>query len=214
MSDHFLTIASEKEYLLKEKSSKFYAFAFPVSNISNIEEKLLELKKTHLKARHFCYGYKLGIDDNLFRANDDGEPSGTAGKPILGQIEKLGLTDTLVVVVRYFGGTKLGTSGLIKAYKESAAFVLNECAIIEKIITGTILIECSFELVGVMMNLLSSNAIKIVNTTYDSSVKISIEVRMSELELTIVQLKAKLLNRAENDIDDETEVDGVSFHIE
>jgi uncharacterized YigZ family protein len=132
--DTYLTIAATSLGEFKEKGSKFLAYAYFVSNESDIKEKLDLLKKEHFKATHHCYAYRLGTDGKNYRANDDGEPSGTAGRPILGQIDSFGLTNLLIVVVRYYGGTKLGTSGLINAYRESAKEALSNAEKIEKII--------------------------------------------------------------------------------
>lgn len=128
----YYSIQVATEYLFKEKGSKFYGYAFPVSEIHEIEEHLEIIHQLHPKATHHCYAYRLGLDKNLFRAIDDGEPNNTAGKPILGQIDALHLTNILVVVVRYFGGTKLGVGGLIDAYKNTASFTLSSSKIIEK----------------------------------------------------------------------------------
>ena len=133
-SDTYLTIEKKSETLYKDKGSKFLTFAFPVQNDQQIKEVLTQLKKEHPSANHHCYAYRLGADKLNFRANDDGEPSNTAGKPILGQIQSNDLTNILIVVVRYFGGTLLGVGGLIQAYKNSAAEVLKVSHIIEKFI--------------------------------------------------------------------------------
>ena len=114
MIDIYKTINKDSTGEFKDRGSKFIAFAFTADDEETCQEKLLEVKKLHPKARHHCYAYRLGLDNNNFRANDDGEPSGTAGRPILGQIDHFGLTNIVVVVIRYFGGTKLGTSGLNK----------------------------------------------------------------------------------------------------
>lgn len=116
----YQSISAPVETLLKEKGSKFFGFAYPVKNEEEIKQYLEQLREVHTKATHHCYAWRLGLDKNNYRANDDGEPSGTAGKPILGQIDSYGLTNCLVVSVRYFGGTKLGVPGLISAYKLSA----------------------------------------------------------------------------------------------
>jgi uncharacterized YigZ family protein len=214
MIDSFLTIEKPGESLLKEKSSKFYAYAYPVESTDDIEQRLNDIKRDHFKARHFCYAYILGVDKQNFRANDDGEPSGTAGRPILGQLEKRDLVNTLVVVVRYFGGTKLGTSGLIKAYKESASLALDDTKIIEQIITNDLTITCSYEEIGTMMNIISSNGYNIVNTVYGDTVGIVISIRLSEIQNTIDFIKSKLLNRSMEDITEDTEVENVSFSID
>lgn len=213
MIDHYLSIEKPSESLLKEKSSKFYAYAYPVKTEEDIQVYIDQLKKDHLKARHYCYAYILGPDKMQFRANDDGEPSGTAGKPILGQIEKLNLTDTLVVVVRYFGGTKLGTSGLIKAYKESAAIALNQASIKEFFIMAKVLITTSFDQIGPIMNLVSNSNLEITNTDYSDVVKIYTQIRFSEAEKEVLMIKAQLLNRPVEDVDLQTKTGETSFEI-
>lgn len=212
--DHFFTIESEGQALLKEKSSKFYAYAFPISSEQEVEQKIKILKKEHLKSRHHCYAYIIGADKLNFRANDDGEPSGTAGRPILGQIEKRNLTNTLVVVVRYFGGTKLGTSGLIKAYKESASLALEETKIIEEFITSTLKVTCTFEQIGSLMNIISKRAFNISKTLYAEHVHIDLQIRLSEIEASMLYIKAKMLNRSTADIKKDTSVPGMAFSIE
>jgi uncharacterized YigZ family protein len=134
MIDHYKTIAGPSTGEFKDRGSKFFAYAFPVFTEEEWQEELEAVKKEHFKARHHCYAYRLGVDQNNFRANDDGEPSGTAGRPILGQIDSFELTNVLIIVVRYFGGTKLGTSGLINAYKLSAAAALDNATIEERLI--------------------------------------------------------------------------------
>src|SRR6478736_3309084 len=133
-SDSYLTISQTADELYKDKGSKFLAFAFPVKSESEIKKKLTSLKKEHPSASHHCYAWRLGADKAAFRANDDGEPSNTAGKPILMQIQAKDLTNVLIVVVRYFGGTLLGVGGLINAYKQAALNVLNKTTIIEQFI--------------------------------------------------------------------------------
>ena len=134
MKDTYNTITAASEGLFTDRGSKFIAYAFPIKSEEEIKEYLEEIKKEHWKARHHCYAWRLGIDGNTYRANDDGEPSGTAGKPILGQLDSFEITDTLVVVVRYFGGTKLGVGGLINAYKSAAIDALQQVEIISKTI--------------------------------------------------------------------------------
>jgi len=139
------TIAQPVESLFKDKGSKFLGFAYPVNNEEDIRVHLEYLKELHPKATHHCYAWRLGTDDYHYRANDDGEPSGTAGKPILGQIDAAGLTNCLVVSVRYFGGTKLGVPGLIAAYKASARLTLEATEIVTKIIMHSYKIQCGYE---------------------------------------------------------------------
>lgn len=130
--DTYKTIAAPSEGIFKDRGSKFIAYAFPVTNEEAVKNHLAELRKEHFSARHHCYAFRLGPDKQHFRANDDGEPSGTAGKPILGQIQSNDLTNVLIVVVRYFGGTLLGVSGLIAAYRGAAADAIAKASIIEK----------------------------------------------------------------------------------
>lgn len=132
MSDTYKTIGGIAEGSFKEKGSKFLAFAHPVTSEDEIKGIIQEYKKKYYDARHHCFAWQLGTDGNCFRANDDGEPSGTAGKPILGQIHAFELTNVLVVVVRYFGGTKLGTGGLIQAYKQAAHDALAKVQVVQK----------------------------------------------------------------------------------
>lgn len=128
----YFTIEKSATAEFKDRGSKFLAYAWPVKSVEQVKECLQEVKKEHPKATHHCFAYRLGTDGLQFRASDDGEPSGTAGKPILGQIDSKGLTDTLVVVVRYFGGTLLGAPGLINAYKMSASMVLQVIPAVQK----------------------------------------------------------------------------------
>lgn len=133
MSDIYKSIASKSEGLFKDNGSRFIALAWPVESEEEVKEIVDALKKEYHDARHHCYAYRIGPDGGKWRANDDGEPSGSAGRPILGQIDSAGLSDILVVVVRYFGGIKLGIPGLIRAYKTSTADALANAAVVEKI---------------------------------------------------------------------------------
>jgi uncharacterized YigZ family protein len=137
MNVEFLTISSDSEGLYKEKGSKFLAFAYPVSSEEEVKEKVDFLRKKYFDARHHCYAYRLGISGERYRANDDGEPANSAGKPILGQLIARNLSNVLVVVVRYFGGILLGTGGLAQAYKQAAADALAHAEIITDVITET-----------------------------------------------------------------------------
>lgn len=143
--DSYLTIKGEAEVLFKEKGSKFYGFAKHVESTEEIQKHLETLRNLHPKATHHCYAWRLGIDSNQYRVNDDGEPSGTAGKPILGQIDSFSVTDCLIVVVRYFGGTQLGVSGLIQAYKETSKQVLQSIEILTIKIKVHYKINCKYE---------------------------------------------------------------------
>ena len=133
IKDEYKSIAARSEGLFKDNGSRFIAFAFPVETVEEVKDIVDRLKKEYHDARHHCYAYRLGYRGDVFRANDDGEPSGSAGRPILGQIDSLGLSDVLVVVVRYFGGIKLGIPGLIRAYKTSTSDALSQAETVRKV---------------------------------------------------------------------------------
>jgi uncharacterized YigZ family protein len=212
-SDNYKSLAYESTALHKEKASKFYAYAFPVESEEEVSDHLKYLKKEHIKARHFCYSYILGIDRNKFRANDDGEPSGTAGKPIMGQLEKNELTNVLVVVVRYFGGTKLGVSGLIKAYKTAAALAIENNEVETKYLSSNVILNCDFELIGTLQNILSKLQIQIKSIKYENDVVVELEMRSSHIQENIKKIKSIILNRSIQDIQENTEVEGLRFEI-
>ncbi|MBI3518335.1 MAG: YigZ family protein [Bacteroidetes bacterium] len=188
-SDTFLTIEKPSEISFKDKGSKFLAFAFPVENELQIKEALLKLKKEHPGANHHCYAYRLGADKLNFRANDDGEPGNTAGRPILGQIQSSDLTNILIVVVRYFGGTLLGVSGLIHAYKTSAADVIKQCSIVEKHILFNYRIQFPFEHLNDVMKLLKQMDCKITAQQFDNDCEISFSIRKANAEACEEKLK-------------------------
>lgn len=176
-SFHTLSGLSAGEY--KEKGSKFIALAFPISSEDEVKTRLTEIKKKYFDARHHCYAYIIGADKNKFRANDDGEPNHSAGDPILGQIRSKNLTNVLVVVVRYFGGTKLGVSGLITAYKTATEEALNNAQIIEQQITVTAVFEFTYEVTPVIMKLIKDFDLKIMNQEFGETCSIKIEVLLS-----------------------------------
>jgi len=168
----YLTIKEKSEGLYKEKGSKFIAYAYPVSNDPEVKEIVAGLKKEFHDARHHCYAFRLGADLSFFRTNDDGEPSGTAGKPILGQIQSFQLTNILIVVVRYFGGTKLGVGGLIQAYKESTKNALENSSIIEKNIENHYELIFSYEQLPEVMKTLKLLKAVITNQETDSNYRL------------------------------------------
>ena len=194
MLDTYLTIQNPTESLFKDKGSKFFAYAFPIQNEEEIKLHISALKKQHHGARHWCYAFRLGADKKLFRANDDGEPSGTAGKPILNQIISAELTDVLVVVVRYFGGTLLGTSGLIQAYKTAAAEALHQATIITKYITQTCQVTFNTEVTNLVMRFLKDFDAQIVEHTFDTENEIIFNIRLSFTQKLIMQLKENNIN--------------------
>jgi len=188
-SDTYLTIEKPAEIIYKDKGSKFITFAFPVTNEKQVKEILLELKKEHHTANHHCYAYRLGADKQNYRANDDGEPNNTAGKPILGQIQSNDLTDILIVVVRYFGGTLLGVSGLINAYKTSASEVIQASKIIEKQIMFRYLVSFSFEQMNDVMKVLKQSDAKINSQQFDTNCQIEFTIRKANSEACEEKLK-------------------------
>ena len=181
-SDTYLTIEKPAEAVFKDKGSKFLAFAYPVEKEQHIKEVLAQLKKEHHTANHHCYAYRLGADKLNFRANDDGEPANTAGRPILGQLQSNDLTNILIVVVRYFGGTLLGVSGLINAYKSSAADAIKASVIVEKQILFSYTIRFPFEQLNEVMKLLKQLDGKISNQQFDTNCEISFSIRKANSE--------------------------------
>lgn len=188
-SDTYLTIEKPAEIIFKDKGSKFLAYAFPVQNEQQIKDILARLKKEHHTANHHCYAYRLGANKQNYRANDDGEPNNTAGKPILGQIQSSDLTDILIVVVRYFGGTLLGVSGLIYAYKTSAAEVIKACNILEKQILFNYSVQFPFEQLNEVMKLLKQMDGKITQQHFDNQCKIQFSIRKANSEACEEKLK-------------------------
>ena len=180
--DTFLTISSPSEALYKDKGSKFYAFAYPVQTIEQIKEILAEKRKEYYDARHVCYAYMLGYEREVFRANDDGEPSGTAGRPILGQINSSNLTDILIIVVRYFGGTLLGTSGLIQAYKTSAAEAIAAATIEERIVEKTFVSKFGYQDLNAVMRIMKDFDLTIVNQIQEMDCTLYFRIRLGDIE--------------------------------
>ena len=170
MAEKYLTVSKSVESIYKEKGSKFLSFLYPVTSVEEVKEYLTQLKKKYYDATHHCYAYIIGYDKETFRMNDDGEPSSTAGKPIYGQLQSNDLTNVLLVVVRYFGGTKLGVSGLIKAYKESSAECIALAEIVEKQVKHKYNIYFAYEDMNVVMNILKQNQ-KIIQIILNSSIK-------------------------------------------
>lgn len=174
MAEKYFTIDKSVESIYKEKGSKFLSFLYPVSSVDEVKEYLTQLKKKYYDATHHCYAYIIGYDKEIFRMNDDGEPSSTAGKPIYGQLQSNDLTNVLLVVVRYFGGTKLGVSGLIKAYKESSAECIALAQIVEKQVKNKYNIYFAYEDMNVVMNILKQNNAEQKNQIFDLNCQIEV----------------------------------------
>lgn len=178
--DTYLTLASPAQGLYKEKGSKFLAFAYPVETEQEIKEIIEKLRKEYYDARHHCYAYVLGARQEIYRANDDGEPSSTAGKPIHGQILSYGLTNVLVVVVRYFGGTKLGTSGLINAYKTATNDALGQARTIEKIVMRQYELSFPYEQMNQVMRIIKDLHLQVLGQEADNECRMRVAVRLSD----------------------------------
>ena len=192
MSDTYLTLKGAAEGEFKDRASKFLAFAYPVQSEQDILEQLERLRKIHFKANHHCYAWRLGRDGHHFRANDDGEPSGTAGRPILAQIDAAQLTDVLIVVVRYFGGTLLGASGLINAYRESAIAAIQAAEIQEVILYDTFQIQSDYALLPDIVQAVHQLGIQIRQETFEERAAMEIAVRQRDTAAKLLQLKAKV----------------------
>ena len=188
MTDEFRTIKTGGEGYYTDKRSKFLAFAHHVSSVEEIKDILSGYRKKYFDARHVCYAYMLGPERKDFRANDDGEPSSTAGKPILGQINSNELTDILIVVVRYYGGVNLGTSGLIVAYREAAADAIAHSEIETRQVEEIITYAFPYPMMNDVMRIVKEMQPRIVSQTYDNTCEIKLSIRKSEAE----QLKNRL----------------------
>ena len=182
MQDEYRTIATTSEGYYTEKRSKFLAFAHPVETVDEIKEILAGYRKKYYDARHVCYAYMLGADRKEFRANDDGEPSSTAGKPILGQINSNELTNILIVVVRYYGGVNLGTSGLIVAYREAAADALAHSTIETRQVEEIVTYSFAYPQMNDVMRIVKEMNPRILSQTYDNTCEIRLSIRKSEVE--------------------------------
>ena len=186
--DTFLTIKAPSQATYTEKRSKFLAFAFPVSTIGEIKDKVAEFQKKYYDARHVCYAYMIGPERTVFRANDNGEPSGTAGKPILGHINSNNLTDILIIVVRYFGGVKLGTGGLIVAYRAAAAEAIANAEIIEKKVELSISFNFEYPYMNDVMRIVKEENPDVVSQTFDNDCAMTLRIRKDNMP----KLKARL----------------------
>ena len=188
MTDEYKTIKGMSEGFYSEKRSKFLAFAHHVESLDEVKELLAQYRKKYYDARHVCYAYMLGAEYTEFRANDDGEPSSTAGKPILGQINSNELTDILIIVVRYYGGVNLGTSGLIVAYREAAADTIAHAAVETRQVEEVVTYDFPYVMMNDVMRVVKEMQPRIVGQTYDNTCQIRLSIRKSEVE----QLRKRL----------------------
>jgi len=194
----YQTIQSPSEGIYKEKGSKFMAFAFPVNSEEEIKNRIEALKKEYYDARHHCFAWMLGAEKNQFRAFDDGEPNHSAGDPILGQIKSKNITNVLVVVVRYFGGVKLGVGGLITAYKTAAEDALSKASIQEREVTEILKLSYSYSSTPEAMRLVKEFDLNILTQTFNEDCQLQIEVRLRDK--TGLLEKVKLLQATGHDI--------------
>ena len=210
LSDKYKTVVGESIGEFRDKGSKFLSYCYPVLDEAEWQEKLLAIKKLHPKSRHHCYAYRIGREGNNFRANDDGEPSGTAGRPILGQIDSFELINVFIVVVRYFGGTKLGTSGLINAYKTCAFEALSNASIIEKTVEDIYRITFDYSIMSNVMNAVKKANINVVKQEFEAIAFVDIALPQSEVENTLLHLKARIGNLHLEEVDEKTEINGLT----
>jgi uncharacterized YigZ family protein len=185
MSLPYYTITKPTEGLFKDRSSKFLAYSFPITTVDDVKPLLEQLKMEHPSSRHVCYAYQLGTDGNNYRVNDDGEPNGSAGLPILNQIKSKEVTNVLVAVVRYFGGIKLGVSGLVNAYKEASKAALEKVIVVERIPTVVISIQFPHSSIGEVERIIRQHNFSIKHQAFGLDCKWLIEVPESENELAL-----------------------------
>ena len=191
MKDTYRTIESpSQETLFKEKGSKFFGYAFPISKEEEVKSFLEQLKQQHPSAGHYCYAWQLGEETIRFRANDDGEPNNSAGQPIYGQIQSFGLTNVLVVAVRYFGGTKLGVGGLIQAYKYSAQITLEGVTVVERTIDVSYLLTFDYPIMNKVMRIVKEKNIHILEQDLGINCVYRIAIRKSEAEEVIARFES------------------------
>ncbi len=200
IEDSFYTIETEATGFYSEKGSKFYAFAYPVKTEEEVKEKQQILRKKYYDARHHVYAFMIGADNAFYRASDDGEPANSSGTPVLGQIKSLKLSNVLVVVVRYFGGTKLGVPGLINAYKTAAREALDNANIIVEYIKKQVIVRCSYEDINFVMKNINDFDAKIVKQEFLEDCFIISEVRASKYEQLINNLKTNHKLKLENNV--------------
>ncbi|MEG1021324.1 MAG: YigZ family protein [Myroides sp.] len=183
MTDTYKTIEKPSdEVLFKEKNSKFFGYAFPVQSENEVKEILDQLKKQHYTARHWCYAYQIGTKTKIYRANDDGEPNNSAGMPIYGQIQSFDVTNVLVVVVRYFGGVKLGVGGLVTAYRTAAQMALETVEIVEKTINTHYFIRFDYKNMNKVMRVIKEKNLNVVNQVLELDCLIEISCRLTQKE--------------------------------
>ncbi len=207
----YKTIAGPVTGEYRDRGSKFIAYAFPAESEEEALARLAEVRKQHPKARHHCFAWRLGASGERFRANDDGEPSGTAGRPILGQIDRLGLTQLVVVVVRYFGGTLLGTSGLIQAYRGSTAAALEKAEIVERTEENFYQIQFDYALMSPLMTAVKKLNLRVVEQDFGEQARLTIALPADESDALLHRLKALVAGKREAELEEGEEVEGMGM---
>ncbi|HBG69712.1 MAG: hypothetical protein A2W93_01115 [Bacteroidetes bacterium GWF2_43_63] len=189
MADVFLTIQKPAQATFKDRNSRFIGLVFPVDNETQVKEIQAQLRKEYYDARHHCFAYILGFEKEIFRANDDGEPSGSAGKPIHNQLLSSGVTNVLAVVVRYFGGTKLGVPGLIHAYKTATSLALDEAGIVEKHTARTLQLSFTYPEINTVMQIVQTDGVKIQSQIFDNNCSMELLARESIINIISSKLE-------------------------
>lgn len=187
-ADFFNTIDRTGQAEFKDRGSRFLALAFPVQSVADFKTILEQVKKEHPKANHHCFAYRIGLSGDVFRVSDDGEPSGTAGRPILGQIDSRGVTDTAIIVVRYFGGTLLGVPGLISAYKSAAALVLQTTPVVQKPIEVNYSLQFDYTIMNDVMNIIKQSNCTVLEKDMNLFCRLEIGIQKSRLEEVLYKL--------------------------
>lgn len=187
--DSYQSILQRAEGIYKEKGSKFLSFAIPVCSVDDAKMVLQSFRANYHDARHICYAYVIGYPNSVVRSSDDGEPSGTAGKPILAQIQAKRLSDVMVVVVRYFGGVLLGTGGLVVAYREATVDALNNTTVYTKIVEQALTIQCAYPQLNEVMKIIKDNNLTIISQTLEISCTLKVQIRLSNFEIITERLK-------------------------
>lgn len=188
-NDFFLTTSQPSTAEYKDRGSKFIAFTFPISSVQDFKDRIAEIKKEHPKASHYCFAYRIGIDGNTFRVSDDGEPSGTAGRPILGQIDSKKLTNVLIVVVRYFGGTLLGVPGLVNAYKTVASLALQVTPFVQKAIEETVTLQFDYTMMNEVMTVIKQYNCTVISQELQLFCNMKIGIPKNRLDDILYKLK-------------------------
>lgn len=187
--DSYQSILQRAEGIYKEKGSKFLSFAIPVCSVDDAKMVLQSFRANYHDARHICYAYVIGYPNSVVRSSDDGEPFGTAGKPILAQIQAKQLSDVMVVVVRYFGGVLLGTGGLVVAYREATVDALNNTTVYTKIVEQALTIQCAYPQLNEVMKIIKDNNLTIISQTLEISCTLKVQIRLSNFEIITERLK-------------------------